>query len=181
MPLDEDVLIGTQDLINMLIDGWDSPVILGLHSRIDAIYPNKNTLVISRHPSHRLPNEVGIKVPLEQPVIAVYDLDADIDRIFHKDRLPNSGGMGSPATSNRYGWFKEWTVQIDVFGRTLPETRDIADTVESELVDFCQQIWDNLRIRIRLIMPFYGLMTTSQLEAYHKYARVRVTTFQKKE
>jgi hypothetical protein len=181
MPLSEDILIGTQDLINLFIDGYDSPLILGMKDRLDNEYPAKNITVMSKHPAHRLPNEIGIKIPLEHPILAIYDLDADIDELFHKHRLPNQTPSGSPSTTNKYGWLKEWTVQFDIFARTIPETRNISDTVEAELVDFCQQIWDNLRIRMRLIMPFYGLMTTSQLEAYHKYARVRVSTFQKKE
>ena len=176
MALINDVCLTSQETIILFKDGWVSPEIIGFQARLDAEYPDKHILLIDRHPEQRLPSDIGIEVPIKQPILSMFMLDSDTDRIFHKNRVP-----GQEVDGNTLAWLRDVTVQLDLYARTPPELRAIGDFIESEMVDFTNKVWYNLRVRMVMNTPFFGLSVDRQMECFHAFGRLRVTTLRKRE
>ena len=135
--LTNDVILTTNEWIEMLIDGSVLYSVTGLQSRLGIIYPDKGIIVEFAYDGYMLPRESNYGRELQNPIVAVinrFRMDGEVT--YWKDKLPKSEDIG---------WTEGLSIRFDVWGRTPPETREISDSVWGCLKLMKRQLWAQTR------------------------------------
>lgn len=173
--LDNDVVLNTNEWIDVLINGHDILGITGLQHRLDTAYPDKGIVVQFSFDGFTLPRESNYGRELANPFVAIsmrFRLD---DNMYWKSKLPKLEG--------HIGWPENLDIRLDIWARTPPETRDISDSVCDFLRLMQIELWD--KARAELTMTWEAENYVDKLEGvpdlWHRNINIILKVFKTKE
>jgi hypothetical protein len=141
MSLANDVILDTNEWIDIIIHGSATYSIVGLQNRLYNLFPNKGIVVEFANNSYLLPMESNYGRELEKPFVAISSRFKINKNMYWKDKLPKSEDIG---------WSEDLDIRFDVWGRTPPETRDVADGTWNSLKVLRRQIWVQTRTKMEV-------------------------------
>jgi len=170
-----DVILSTNEWIDIFIQGSSTYSITGLQERLDDIYPDKGIVVEFANDSYLLPRESNFGRELENPFVAI-SCRFKIDRpLYWKDKLPK--------LDDYIGWSEDLNIRFDIWGRTPPEMKDISDSVWDCLKLIRQELWSQARAKLDMRNEFENYVDKLEgvPDLWHRSINVVLTVFKKRE
>lgn len=169
-----DPVLDTNELIELLISGGTTaPAVTGLQSRMNTLFPDKDVTVVPANPEYLLSGQSDYQAEPEKPYITLVSQVVTPKRVYWKDSIPN-------VTPAKLGWSEVHLMRFDVYGRTPPEAKEVADALAVVLKQLAKAIWTARRVGVQ----YTGLSDVVGEEGYpvfhHKYLTADVSVFQVK-
>lgn len=168
--LSNDYCFDTNELIDLLIKGYSSPAIQGIEAKMLAVFPNKPLTVTATDPEYLQYGETNFEAEPEKPYITITSQNSVPVILFWKDKVPS--------TSDMMGWTDKQLFRFDIWGRTPPETKEVADGLKIVLKRYQRELWKKLRVQL----AYSGIVDAMGEEGlpvfYHKYLTADVLVFQ---
>jgi len=170
-----DVILSTNEWIDMIIQGSNTYSITGLQERLDDIYPDKGIVVEFANDSYLLPRDSNFGRELKNPFVAIVCRFKVDDSLYWRDRIPKLG--------DHIGWSESLSIRLDIWGRTPPETRDISDSVWESLKLISQKFWSQTRTKLEMRGESENYVDKLEgvPDLWHRSINVNLTIFKMKE
>jgi hypothetical protein len=170
MSLVNDVILTENEWIDLIINGSVTYSVTGLQERLSDFFPDKDIVVEFANP-----DDINYGRELVKPYVALscrfkYPKKA----LYWKDQIPKSEDIG---------WSEGLSIRFDVWGRTPPETRDIADATVGKLIVLKRQLWTQTRAALDVQMEVENYVDTLEgvPDLFHRSINAVLTVFKTEE
>ena len=168
--LSNDVCFDTNGLIDLIIKGYSSPTVIGIEAKLLAMYPTKPLTITASDPEYLQSGVSSFDAQPQKPYITVTSQDIVPVMLFKRDAVPS--------TSDMIGWTDQHMFRFDVWGRTPPETKEVADGLKVALKRLQRELWSKLRVQLTFSGIVDAIGETGLPTFYHKYLTADVNVFQ---
>ncbi len=171
--LRDDVCLDTNEIIELLINGYADPAVVGIEAKMQAMFPLKPLTITASNPEYLQSGQSNFTAEPEKPYVTITSQDTVPVMLFKEDAVPS--------TSDMIGWTDQHLFRFDVWGRTPPESKEVADGLKVVLKRMQRELWKKLRIKLAFSGTAEAVGEGGLPNFYHRYLTADVFVFQLKE